>query len=366
MMRRIGSALAALSLLALPACGNGQPPSANPGMATMPGPAPLDAAMVTPAFGWVLTPDELLVSDDGGGTFSPVDVPAPAGAVRAAFFVDERSGAVAAAAGGSITVATTTDQGRTWRTKRVTDPAANPAGYSSLSLSFGDESHGAIAARVATSQAFSLATVLVTSDGGRSWAAHPAPEAGVVNVEPGGRIWLAGSALHTSTDHARTWTRSELALSGQPAAVAVTPPAAGTLPATVLASGPAGDRTEVQLLTTNDGGLTWGRPDRVPVRGVAGPGVRLAVANLPGGPVVYDNVAGHAYRRDGTDLRPTGLADGIQSVTFAAGGDHGWALAGHGSCLNGKQDCSYQHHLLATTDGGAAWRTIAQWRRPIP
>jgi len=366
MMRRTVLALAALSLLTLPACGNGQLPPASQGTATMPGTAPLAAAMVTPAFGWVLTPDELLVSNDGGGAFTPLDVPAPAGAVRAAFFADERTGTVAAVAGDAITVATTTDQGRTWRTKRVTDPAASPAGYSSLSMSFGDESHGAIAARVATSQAFSLATVLVTADGGRSWAARPAPEAGIVGVEPGGRIWLAGSALHTSTDQAQTWTRSGLAIAGQPAAITVTPPAAGTLPVTVLASGPAGDRTEVQLLTTSDGGLTWGRPDRVPVRGVAGPGVPLAVADTPGGPVVYDNVAGHAYRRDGTDLRPTGLADGIRSVTFAAGGDHGWALAGHGGCLDGKQDCWYQHHLLATTDGGATWRTIAQWRRQVP
>lgn len=341
----------------LGAGGSGAAPAARP----MTGAAPLDAALVTPAFGWVLTPERLLVSTDGGVTLSAVDVPVPAGPARAAHFTDAQTGVVAGVAGESLTVARTADGGRSWRTTTVRGAAPTPAGYSSLRMSFGDAARGAIMARAATSQAFSVATVFVTTDGGASWSARPAPEAGAVAVEPGGRIWLAGSSLHRSTDHGQTWSRSDLGLAGPVVTATVSPPLAATLPVTVV----LGERTEVQLLTTRDDGSSWGAPARLPVAGRTGPGVRLAVAGTPAGPVVYDTVAGHAYRRDGTDLRPSGLPDGVSAVTFAADGRSGWALAGFGTCGAGKQDCSYHDDLLATTDGGATWRTVAGWTRAV-
>jgi len=360
-MKRVPFVPIAAFVLALSGCGIAQQPGDAPTVSELTDAAPIDAALVTETFGWVLTPDRLLVSQDGGATLTPLDVPVPAGEVRAAYFVDASTGTVAAAAGESVTVATTRNGGRSWRTTTVRGPAVSPAGYSSLTISFGDGAHGAIAARAATSQAFSLGTIFATTDGGANWSARQAPEAGVVRVEPGGRIWLAGATLHSSTDQGQNWARSELALAGPVTAAAVTPPLAGTVPVTVL----TGERTEVQLLTTTDDGRTWGQPARLPIHGRTGPGVRLAVANTPAGPVVYDNVAGHAYRRDGTDLRPSGLTEGVQTVTFAAGGQHGWALASHGTCAADKQNCRYTHILLATTDGGATWRTTASWSRQV-
>lgn len=72
-----------------------------------------------------------------------------------------------------------------------------------------------------------------------------------------------------------------------------------------------------------------------------------------------DAIAGHAYGRDGAGLRPSGLPDGVQTVTFASDGLTGWALAGYGTCGTGKQGCHYHHDLLTTTDGGAAWSAAA-------
>jgi len=361
-MKRISLALVAIGAVALTGCGTAQQAGGGQPATAMTGPAPLAAALVTPAFGWVLTPEQLLISHDGGATLTPVDVPVPAGEVRAAHFTDARTGVVAAAAGDSITVATTRNGGRTWRTATMHGPAVTPTGYSSLSVSFGNEAQGAIVARAATSQAFSLGTIFATTDGGASWSAHPAPEAGVVRVQPDGRIWLAGATLSSSTDQGRSWTPSALALAGPVAAAAVSPPIDGTVPVTVL----SGERTEVQLLTTVDGGQTWGQPARLPVRGRTGPGVRLAVAGTTAGHVVYDTVAGHAYRRDGLDTRPSGLPDGVQTVTFAPDGKLGWALAGYGTCGTGKRDCRYHHRLLTTTDGGATWTTTATWTRQVP
>lgn len=364
-MKRIPFAVIAVCLLALSGCGTPQQPGDTPAVPTvsdMTGAAPIDAALVTETFGWVLTPDRLFISHDGGVTLMPVDVPVPAGEGRAAHFIDASTGTVTATDGESIKVATTRNGGRTWRTTTIRGPAISPAGYSSLTISFGDQAHGAIAARAATSQAFSLATIFTTTDGGANWTPHSMPEAGVVRVEPGGRIWLAGTTLNSTTDQAEHWTRSELALAGPVTAATVTPPLAGTVPVTVL----TGERTEVQLLTTTDDGRTWGRPARLPIHGRAGPGARLAVAGTPAGPVVYDNTAGHAYRRDGTDLHPSGLADGVQAVTFAADGQHGWALASSGTCAVAKQDCRYTHTLSTTTDGGATWRTAATWSHQVP
>jgi photosystem II stability/assembly factor-like uncharacterized protein len=357
----IAAALAAAAL-GLAGCATAEPPGATAGAGAMTGAAPLDAAIVTPAFGWVLTADQLLVSRDGGATLSPVDVPVPAGGPRAAFFADERTGVVAAATAETITVARTTNGGRSWQTAAVAAPSVSAAGYADLAVSFGDASHGAILARAATSQAFSLGTVLATTDGGASWAVHAAPEAGRLHVDPGGRIWLASAVLQSSTDLGQTWTRSELSLApaAPGAATAVGPPVAGTVPVTVT----TGERTEVQLLTSTDGGHTWGQAVRLPARGRTGPGVRLAVAATASGPVVFDTASGHAYRRDGTDLRPAGLSEGVHTVTFSADGRYGWALAGHGSCAAGKQGCTYRDDLLTTTDGGTTWTTAASWTHP--
>ena len=354
--------MVAICMAGLTGCGVAQQSGISPAaMTTMSGAAPLDAALLTPTFGWVLTPDQLLISQDGGRTFSAVDVPIPAGTARAAYFATPETGVVTASSGQSLTVARTTDGGRAWRTTTVPGAAATPAGYSSLNMSFGDDAHGAVLARAATSQAFSLATIFITTDGGTSWSAHPAPEAGVVHVEPGGRIWLAGTTLNNSTDQGRHWTLSTLALAGPVTSATISPPIAATLPVTVLVD----DRAEVQLLTTTDGGRSWGEPTRLPVHGKTGPGVRLAVTNTPSGPVVYDTIAGHAYRQTGADLRPSGLTDGIQTVTFISNNHAGWALASHGTCNTNKRSCSYRHNLLATTDGGTTWRTVAAWNRQI-
>jgi len=361
-MKRIILMMVAVCMASLTGYGVAQLSSISPvAMTTMTGAAPLDAALVTPTFGWVLTPDQLFTSHDGGHTFSAVDVPIPAGTARAAHFATPETGIVTASSGQSLTMARTTDGGRTWRTTAVSGAAPARAGYSSLNISFGDDAYGAVLARAATSQAFSLATIFITTDGGTSWSAHPAPEAGVVRVEPGGRIWLAGATLNSSTDHGRHWSPSALALAGPVTAATVSPPTATTLPVTVL----VGDRTEVQLLTTTGGGHSWGDPTRLPVHGRTGPGVRLAVTDTPSGPVVYDTVAGHAYRQTGTDLRPSGLTDGVQSVTFTSDNRTGWALAGHGTCGANKRNCSYHHNLLVTTDGGATWRTAATWNHQI-
>jgi hypothetical protein len=365
MNRRWLLAVALLPALALTACGTTQPNSGAPGGHGLPTDrAPVGAARVTPDFGWVLTAQQLLLTHDGGATFSSVKVPVPASPVRTAYFSDAANGTVAAAAGDAITVAITNDGGNTWRPSSLRDPSAGPAGYSALALSFGDPRHGALIARTATSPAFSQGTLFATADGGATWSSHPAPEAGRVSVEPGGRIWLAGAMLNMTTDQGANWTAPQLNLNGAAtaAAVMVSTPVAGVLPVTVA----TGEATRVLLLSSSDQGRSWNVASSVQIRGRTGAGVRVAVAGTASGLVVLDTAGAHAYLpARGTDLHPSGLTEGVHDVTFGSGGVAGWALATYGTCASAKRDCTLHHELLRTENGGAAWQTLGAWTEPV-
>ena len=327
------------------------------------GTPPLDAALVTPGFGWVLTREQLLVTADGGATFKDTQAPIQSGTFRGAFFADPRHGVAAAAAGGSLVLARTADGGATWATSRLADPAM-PAGlgYSSLSIAFSDPDHGAVLARLATGPNFSLGTLFSTSDGGATWTARHAPVAGRISVTAGGRTWLAGGVqddrLFQSADDGASWTPAQLApLAGRQVA-AVDLPGADGLPVTVLDGG----RTELETLTTADDGRHWKVADSVPVAGRTALGVRVPVLHGAAGPLVLDTAGGHAYRAgSGADIRPRGLPQGADTVTVSSDGRTGWALAVYGRCAHGKQDCTLSHDLVQTDDGGASWHRVHVW-----
>jgi hypothetical protein len=340
------------------------------------GPAPIDAALVTPGFGWVLTADRLLVTRDGGVTFSDAKAPVPVTAARAAFFRDARTGYVTASTGNAVTTARTSDGGRTWQVGTARDASAPAAEYGRLRMAFGDAGHGVILAQTSSSAMSSNATLFATADGGASWSARSAPVAGEVAVEPGGRTWVAGGVagdeLHSSADQGRHWNTARLRVGGAVDSKAVATPVDGVVPVTVVTES---DRTEVALLTSSDEGRTWRETNRVAVQGRTGPGVRVPVTTAESSPLVLDTAGGHAYRvparRAATasaaapDLRPSGLPDGTHTVTFAPDERTGWALATYGRCANGKSDCTLYNPLMTTTDGGATWRQVRIWQQRL-
>jgi photosystem II stability/assembly factor-like uncharacterized protein len=177
-----------------------------------------------------------------------------------------------------------------------------------------------------------------------------------------------------SSDEGRHWARARLDLADTGQTETVAPPVGGTVPVTVVTKS---DQTQVALLTTTDKGRTWRESNRVTVRGRTGPGVRVPVAVAGTGPLVVDTAGGHAYRVSthhagatttdaaAADIRPTGLPEGVDTVTFAADGRTGWALATYGRCQNGKSDCSLYRPLMATTDGGATWHQLRMWQQKL-
>lgn len=328
---------------------------------------PMDAAAVTGSFGWLLTPEQLLVSTDNGTTFNDTAAPVPAGPARAAHFHDAHSGIVAGASDGTITIARTTDTGQTWTSTTVADPAL-PAGigYSGLRLAFGTPSRGALMAQVATGSNFSLGRLFTTSDGGTTWTAHQAPVAGVISVQADGVVWLAGGVmgdqLYRSADAGATWTRSQVnALSGRQVA-GIGLPIGNRLPVTVLNAG----ATEFEMMVTTDQGASWHPSKSVKIAGHTAMNVREPVAATAGATVVFDTVGGHAWRvDDGTDLHPSGLPQGVDTVAFADDGRTGWAIAVYGTCAHGKQDCTLHREVVSTPDGGSHWQSIEQWAENV-
>jgi hypothetical protein len=366
------------SALGVTGCGTVHATSGSPAGAQQAAPAssPIDAARVTPAFGWVLTADRLLLTKDGGATFTDAKVPVPPGQGRAAYFSDVLNGYVAAPVAGMIMTARTSDGGRTWHIGTVRDPSAPGMDYGPLRLTFGDVTHGAILAQTSTSMTTSTATMFATANGGTSWSAHRAPTAGEISMEPGGRTWLAGGAagdqLHVSRDDGSHWSSVKLDLGGDVAGKTVATPHDGVLPVTVVNKA---DQTEVAFLTTADQGRTWRETRRVPVQGKTGPNVRVPVATAEGDQLVMDTVGGHAYRLNARgvapataaapDVRPSGLPEGVHTVTFAPGGRSGWALATYGKCAEGKNDCTLYNPLLTTDDGGVTWRQLRMWQQRL-
>lgn len=362
MRRTPVNALLGLGLVALatgcagPGAGPGTGTGAQPALALHS--APVDAALVTPQFGWVLSADQLLVTSDGGDTFQPAGVQLPDGPSRAAYFRDSERGWVASTDGSTVSVARTTDGGGSWR---ITDiPSAEPVG--ALSIAFGDAGKGALLARVQTSSAFSRAHLYGTSDGGASWRETGAPVAGEVTVEPGGRVWLAGGVLgnelYTTTDQGGHWTRAQLHLSQASGVAAVAPPQDGVLPV----SAGDGAASRVALLTPADGADSWRESASVPLKKAAGAAVPVAVRDAA--VLVPDPEGGSLHRTTtggaSSDLRATGLPAGVSHLTFATA-TTGWAIASTGSCAGGKQNCSITDTVVATGDGGSTWHQLTTW-----
>ncbi|MFL6076912.1 MAG: WD40/YVTN/BNR-like repeat-containing protein [Mycobacteriales bacterium] len=271
-------------------------------------PPPLDAALVDGDFGWVLTPDALRISTDGGRTFHDSRPGIAAGQARAAYFLDARHGWAASAADGTLTVARTDDGGAHWTAART--PTAAETG--TLRLAFGDDRRGTVLGRTTTSAAFSEATAYSTADGGATWTSTPAPVAGELSYGPDGRLWIAGGVtgdeLYASDGHGG-WARSAVTFTGPVDDAEVSPPRSGVVTARLERGG----RTTTATLTSRDGGLSW-----------------------------------------------------TETATAAAPAPaHRWELVGVGKCAQGKRDCVLTTTLRSTADAGTHWATLRIWRERL-
>lgn len=353
----------------LAGCATGQNGATRPSSRSATGPPVAaevkEARLVTPAVGWALTSPALLLTHDGGRTWSDITPPGiPAWNLTSVEFLDARHAWAAfiegAASGQSVGVATTADGGTTWSSTQVVQSAA--ATSQTTHLSVVDVSDAWLAVPPASVSAPSVGTLYRTDDGGRTWRSASSPAGGDVSAEhvtDGVVIDDRGSGLPAwqTTDGGGTWAR--IALAG-PAGYAhasgvAAPPtwtaAGGVMPVTFTSHG----MSAVQFVMGAPGG-EW-RPQATIATGPGGGAVQptsiLADGTwivLPASGRPLDKVTNGGASV--STITPHGLAlhgGAIDDVSFADE-DHGWAVV-VGTTSGAR--------LYATADGGSAWRRLA-------
>jgi len=312
--------------------------------------------------GWAVRSDGgILATRDGGASWTVTNKTAgsqcahPAdgmpGLASLAFNADGQHGW---AVGDGGTVLVTTDGGACW--ERGVDPSgANLAG-----VSFAANARDGWAVG-------SLGTMLVTHDGGRSWTAPAAdaiqwtapdapgaaaPDLVAVSLSADGqRGWAVGShgAILVTADGGASWARKPSQSDAAFASVSM-----------------AGDgkhgwvASEDSLLATDDGGDTW-TPQLSNARGWFA-GVSFAADGQRGwavgnhGMLLATTDGGASWTPQASHIRSW-----LYGVTFAADALHGWAVGDDGSILRtldgGASWLRWNDELhVATVDHGKAWR----------
>ncbi|MFZ5808242.1 MAG: glycoside hydrolase domain-containing protein [Chloroflexota bacterium] len=282
--------------------------------------------------GWVWLEDQLYWSDSGGTVWQKITptkadgwrmvaVDFPTSSLGLALLAEQSPEGWKPAA-----LAVTHDSGQTWELLSISLPELNPDRPAAVrfELRFLDHRHGWLTVEHASSANFSLGSLFITQNGGRTWRYAPLPVAGVVYFSSPLDGWLAGGvrreALYHSRDGGFSW---EIA--------ADFPPLKPDLPAGVLPRLQSSPRAEVQLASA---------------RAVETAGIMPAADSYPN-PIWKD----------------------IQRFDFVNAAV-GWAWAESGECtslsphapaVQPEKLCVISTAFLSTRDGGAAWQTI-----PLP
>jgi photosystem II stability/assembly factor-like uncharacterized protein len=330
--------------------------------------------LLTPQIGWVLSLREHLLNwtEDGGLTWTTIAPPSGLGVrweILSAFFLDSKRGWALAHDFSNFAVYSTVDAGAHWSLTNVDvqdlDTTQGQWG-SQLSgqISFADSLNGWMSVEVgAGSQKAEQIKILVTSDGGQTWADAPedAGSTGTIRLVTPTEGWLRsplGGALFVTHDGAHKWEKVVLAppMEVYPATYATydlpifEDSKHGFLPVTY--SGGLGVKAAAVLFATDDGGHTW-KVDRI-------------LTNLNGMPVgnrVSSAMVGPSW------ITSNESNDGNPKVTMLAGGARVGSSSNAGRGYYGASQLSFVSSssgwillnnglLLSTTDAGSTWKEL--------
>lgn len=283
--------------------------------------------------GWVLTDRALLVTRDGGASWSNLTRgQSLAGMTDASVLPGERAwlAGISSAAPGELVVDETADGGMSWRKRVIAASDLAPGrAYVRARTQFIDADHGWFLGQVATSSAFSVGELLRTSDGGMNWNRLPRPPgAGRFIFIDASHGYMTGAPvserLYRSVDGGWSWRQVDLPVAAEPGVVLFDlpifhSPERGAVAITVRDESP-----RVISFATLDGGVTWLQVDSAPLP--------------PGG---YDEPVPTELDRDGRILAVAGVGKFAFEKTisvrrlFFAEVAPAWAFIAEGSCDGG-------------------------------
>jgi hypothetical protein len=305
-----------------------------------------------------------LASSDGGTTWQ-ASTPG-IGGIGGGFVLDRsRWWAASASTGGKrVTVARTSDAGRSWT--RTTLPATYPDGYGGAYFSFEDAHHGWLTVGTVHSGAFAGADLYATSDGGATWRRLGTfPFTGQIFFRAGRGYALAGvggQSLETTTDGGRTWRSVALpipaGLRARTRTLALLPTRRGVAIEAWFAQTSMKYPVVLLVLTSRDG-RSWASTRPLTANfGDFGTGSRLPVTPAPdGGWLVTNAFTLFHSTAHGWTSRPTRLLSDSQ-IAFP-NALNGFALVEYGHCQQFKQACSSESVVARTRDGGKHWTALA-------
>ena len=305
-----------------------------------------------------------LVSSDGGGTWQ-ASAPGVKG-IGGGFVLDRSRWWAASASTGSrrVTVAHTTNAGRSWT--RTTLPATYRDGYGAACFSFEDAHHGWLTVGSVHSGAFAGADLYATSDGGASWRRLGTfPFTGPILFRAGRGYALAGvggQSLETTTDGGRTWRPVALpipvGLRARTRTLALLPARRGVAVEAWFAQTSMKYPVVLLVLTSRDG-RTWASTKPLTANfGDFGMGTTLPVTPAPGGGWLATNAFTLFHSTaHGWTSRPTRLLSDLR-IAFPSA-LNGFALVEYGHCQQFKQGCSSSSVVARTSDGGKNWTALA-------
>jgi len=335
-------------------------PTATP--TRLPGKSVDAGQLVSATDGWALSAGTLLMTHDGGRSWTPAAAPAPAAErVVGAAFADALHGWVigelvpAENSTGVLVVNVhrTDDGGATWASVElasIPSPGPDPTiGFPSFSVLSADRVFVLLALPVAPG---SVSRLYVTADGGRTWDRRSGVTEGMpfrfIDETHGWAIRNDTGVLVRTVDGGRSWDRAPVPILFGYLATIPFPAPDGRLVMS-LASGKDGEPE--RLATSDDLGSTW-TPGHAAPAGASG-----SIAVLGDGTWLLSGNAPVLSHDDGATWVPVagGPPEGVGDVAVADG-THLSMLVGHPSACGPTQDCFEPRELWISDDAGLAWR----------
>jgi photosystem II stability/assembly factor-like uncharacterized protein len=363
------------------------------------------AHLFTPTSGWVLTPNRLLTTADGGTSWAdvtprvivaaefhrptevaPQSAPPPkARTLETAFFLNPTQ-AWAVVSGPAVTSAcglvpldlfSSSDGGRHWSSRGMTATTQCDT-PGPVYLTFVDAMRGWLIVDQGSNANFMKYDGFQTSDGGLTWTRLTYPQSApllFVNQLDGFSVGAGGypqSGAYGTRDGGRTWARLALPPTAGPEMPTnfempvFSDDRNGVLGAEVV--NPSSDIASVVFYTTSDSGRSWRLAAKVPNAERLGGGLPAGVMSGKCWLVKFfgGRVAGKSYTRlkitrdagQTWTWLPSVVRGGLEGqVSFAK--STGWGVVVEAGCRGFKTDCYTNWSLIQTIDSGAYWTRLS-------